>query len=150
MEIQKILLLYLCMAIAVSAFYPEVVLGNDKQNSIMGIFNVAVNSTTGEIYINETGFSDPNLNDEVFNDETESGFFKRGLEGASQFFQNFVDGLQNVLGVVKILFKFLFSPFIFVFSPELMGGAPFFIKIIFALPLVFMALMAIIRFIRGI
>lgn len=149
MEIGQILLLYLCMAIAVVCFFPQTVL-NEDNNSLLSIFHLYYNETTNSVDITQSGFADSGLNLETGSTETESGFWKRGLEGASQFFQSFVDGLQNVLGAIKILFRFLFSPFIFVMNPELMGEAPFFVKLIFALPLVFIALITVIKFIRGI
>jgi hypothetical protein len=136
------------MAIAVTAFFPQTIV-TQEDNNILRLFKLQYNPTTNEVILNETGFADPDLNTYVDNSPTESGIFQSVLEGASDFFQSFVDGLKNVLGVVKIMFKFLFSPFIFVLDPELMGSAPFYVKLIFAIPLVFMALMGLVQFVRG-
>jgi len=147
-DIAKYLLLYLCMSLAVSFFFPQTILGNGETN-ILGIFKVNVNSTNGEIYINETGWANSDLNVQQSGDETQEGWFKKGIQAVSSIFQWVVDGLGNILGTLKVLVKFTFSPFIFVLNPDLMGGAPFFVKLIFAIPLVFIMLMATVKFIRG-
>lgn len=146
MDLGKYLLLYLCMALAVSFFFPQTILSN-QDTSILGIFHVGLDSNN-QPYLNSTGFSDSDLNNQVNNDETESGFW-HVVQKAGGVFQWIVDGLGNVLGTIKILFKFTFSPFIFVMSPDLLGGAPFFVQLIFAIPLVFMVFYAGLKFIRG-
>jgi hypothetical protein len=149
MELFKLLFLYLCIALCVSFFFPQIILGSGN-TSILGIFNVGINATTNEPYISSTGFSNSDLNNAINQDQsTEQGLFQRGINVVTSFFQFIVDGLGNVLGVVKILFAFLFSPFILVLSPDLLGNAPFYVKLGFAIPLVFLAFMGVISFIRG-
>lgn len=147
-DIAKYLLLYLCMALAVSFFFPQTVLG-DSETSILGIFHIGINETTNEPYISESGFANNDLASMTSNSETESGFW-HVVQKIGGVFQWIVDGLGNVLGAIKILVKFIFSPFIFVLTPSLMGGAPFFVKLIFAVPLVFIVFMGVIKIIRGI
>ena len=151
MDIGKILLVYLCMAIAVSFFFPQVVISPDKQVSVLGIFDVYVNSTTGTIAMgNSDRFNDDSLNDAIPNDgKTNSGIFATIGNYASSFFQFVVDGLKNVLGFIAMMGKFLFSPILFVADPNLLGGPPIYIKMIFALPLILMGAIALVRFIAG-
>ena len=148
MDIAKVLLIYLCIAIAVSLFFPQTIL-QGEDNNLLRVFKVYYNESTDSIQI-YSGFADDDLQTLVFDDEDKPGFFQSILGSASDFFQSFVDGLRNVLGVIKILFKFLFSPFIFIMTPELMGSAPIYVKMIFALPLVLLALVGLIKFIRGV
>lgn len=149
MDFGKIILLYLCIALSVSFFFPQIVLDSPNQ-SILGIFHIGYNESTKEVFISRSGFADANLDAQVFNDETKGGLWQSLGASVSSFFQAFTDGLRNVLGIMKILFKFLFSPFIFVMDPLLLGGAPSFVKLIFALPLVILGLIAIVKFIRGV
>lgn len=139
------------MAIAVSLFFPQVVIDPDEQISILGIFDVSYNSTTNEVYMgNSASFSsDSGLNTEIDTSNTEGGIFQNILDAGSQYYQSFIDGLKNVLGVIKIIAKFLFSPIIFVASPDLLGSAPVYIKMIFALPLILMALIGLVKLISG-
>jgi len=148
MDLGKYLLLYLCMALAVSFFFPQTILG-EGETSILGVFNVGINTTTNQPYIIGAGFSNSDLNSQFSGDSTDSGLFQKGVNIVTSFFQWVVDGLGNVLGTIKILFAFLFSPFIFVMRPDLMGNAPFFVKMIFAIPLVFIVFMGGVKFIRG-
>lgn len=149
MDIAKWLLLYLCMAIVVSSFFPSIVL-SENDNNILKIFKVYYNASSDSVVLGGSGFADGDLSDFAYNEPTEPGFFQSVLESASSFFQSFVDGLKNVLGALKILGKFLFSPFIFIGSPEIMGSAPVFIKLLFALPLVLLSLIGLMKFIRGV
>lgn len=146
-DIFKYLLLYLCMTLAISFFFPSTVLGSGE-TSILGIFHVGVNSTTNEPYIVSSGFNNSDLTAQISNNPTDSGVFQKGVNIITSFFQWIVDGLGNVLGVIKLFFAFVFAPFIFVLKPELMGGAPFFVKMIFAIPLTFIVFGSIIEFIR--
>jgi hypothetical protein len=148
-DVTKYLLLYLCMALAISFFFPQTVLG-DSESNILGIFKIGVNSTTNEVYIQDVGFANDRINTLTTNNEVDEGFFQKGINVVTTFFQYIADGLGNVLGVIKILFAFIFSPFIFVLDPQLLGEAPSFVKLIFALPLVFLTFMGIIKLIRGI
>ena len=146
-DISKYLLLYLCMALAVSFFFPQTILGTGEE-SILGIFNVGINETTNQPYIVSSGFANSDLNAQIGGDEKQSGFW-HVVQAGKSLFQWVVDGLSNVLSTLKILFKFLFSPFIFVLNPALLGGAPFYVKMIFAIPLVFIVFMSSLKFIRG-
>lgn len=149
MDIEKILLLYLCMAIAVSSFFPSVIF-TQGDNNILSIFHIQYNETSGVIDVGtQTGFADSNLDQYSTNEPDNPGFWQGVINSIGGFFQSFVDGLKNVLGALKILGKFLFSPFLFIADPNLMGSAPFFVKMIFALPLVLMGLFGIMKFIRG-
>lgn len=149
-DIGKFLLLYLCMALSVSFFFPQVLLGSSGETSILGIFKVGINSTTNEPYIMDDGWNNVGLDDLTNNNAVSEGWFQKGIQVVTGFFQWIVDGLGNVLGTFKILFSFIFSPFIFVLRPDLMGNAPFFVKMIFAIPLVFIVFIGGIKFIRGI
>lgn len=137
------------MALAISFFFPQTVLGNDTETSILGLFKIGINSTTNTPYIIDKGFNNDDLNNQVSGSAVDSGLFQKGIQVVTSFFQWVVDGLGNVLGVLKVLFSFLFAPFIFVLRPDLLGNAPFFVKMIFAVPLVFMTFIGGIRFIRG-
>lgn len=148
-DIGKYLLLYLCIALAVSFFFPQVLLGSSGETSILGLFKVGINATNGEPYIMEQGWNNNELQSQVDNTAVTEGWFQKGIQVVTGFFQWIVDGLGNVLGTFKILFSFLFSPFIFVLRPDLMGNAPFFVKMIFAIPLVFITFIAGLKFIRG-
>lgn len=146
-DIAKYLLLYLCMALSISFFFPQTILGGGE-TSILGLFNVGINQTTQEPYIIASGFANDDLNAQFSNNPTETGLFQKGINIITNFFQFIVDGLGNVIGVIKLLFMFIFSPFVFVLNPNLLGGAPFFVKMIFAIPLVFICFMGVIAFIR--
>lgn len=146
-DLSKYLLLYVCMALAISFFFPQTILGSGE-TSILGIFNVGINSTTNQPYIISSGFSNADLNAQFSSNPTETGLFQKGINIVTSFFQFIVDGLGNVIAIIKIMFAFLFSPFVFVLRPELMGGSPFFVKMIFAIPLVFITFMGIVAFIR--
>jgi len=148
-DVGKYLLLYLCMALAVSFFFPQVLLGSGSETSILGIFKVGINNVTNEPYIVDDGWNNVGLDDLTNNDAVSEGWFQKGIQVVTGFFQWIVDGLGNVLGTFKILFSFIFSPFIFVLRPDLMGNAPFFVKMIFAIPLVFIVFIGGIKFIRG-
>jgi hypothetical protein len=140
------------MALAISFFFPQTVLGTNADNSILGIFRIGIDNSTNEVYILPDaydGFSVSELNSARDGSSTESGWFQRGVQYVSSFFQWVVDGLGNILSTLKILLAFTFSPFIFVLNPSLLGGAPFFVKLIFAVPLVFLTFMGGIKFIRG-
>lgn len=148
-DIGKYLLLYLCMALAVSFFFPQVLLGSSGETSILGLFKIGINTTTNEPYIIGSGWNNAELSSQIDNSAIESGWFQKGIQVVTSFFQWVVDGLGNVLGTFKILFAFIFSPFIFVMRPDLMGNAPFYVKMIFAIPLVFIVFIGGIKFIRG-
>lgn len=149
MDFGKILLLYLSIAIAVSFFFPQVVL-NKPDQSILGLFHITYNTTTSEVQITEKGFTDTTLEAQTTNKETEAGFWQSLGQSISTYFQSFTDGLKNVIGVLSILLRFLFSPFLFVADPNLLGNAPSYVKVIFALPLVLLALISTIKVIRGV
>jgi len=147
-DISKYLTMYLCMMLAVSFFFPQIILGGGETN-ILGLFKVGINSTTNEPYIQDQGWNNSDLDNQFNNDPTNSGWFHKGVQAVTSFFQWIVDGLGNVLGTIKILFAFIFSPFIFVLNPSLMGNAPFYVQMIFAIPLVFIAFLGTLKFIRG-
>jgi hypothetical protein len=151
MDIEKIILVYLCMAIAVSMFFPQVVLNPDEQTSVLGLFDVSYNSTSKEVYMGSSQyFKDSTLNSElVQTDNNNTGIFQNIIDTGQQYYQSFIDGLKNVMGAVKIFTKFIFSPIIFVSSPDLLGDAPIYVKLIFALPLILMAFFGLVKFIRG-
>lgn len=149
MDIEKIILVYLCMAISVSMFFPTIVLDSGN-TSILGIFHVNLNSTTNEVtFENSASFTDNELNTAVNTADTDGSIFATIGNYASQFFQSIVDGLKNVLGVIKIMGKFLFSPVLFLGSADLLGDAPIYVKLIFALPLILMAFFGLTKFVRG-
>jgi hypothetical protein len=136
------------MCLAVSFFFPTAILG-EGETSILGIFDVGINETTGRVYIVDSGFTNDDLNAQLDASSTEAGLFQRGINIVTSFFQFIVDGLANILGIIKIFFAFLFSPFVFVLNPQIMGGAPFYVQMIFAIPLVFLCFMGIVKLVGG-
>jgi hypothetical protein len=150
-DIGKYLLLYLCMALAVSFFFPNIILCNSNEpnceTSILGLFKL--NITDGHINVVDHDWNNTELEFQKSGTPVQSGWFQQGIAVVTGFFQWVVDGLGNVLGTFKILTAFIFSPFTFILKPDLMGNAPFFVKMIFAIPLVFIVFFASIKFIRG-
>jgi hypothetical protein len=149
-DIGKYLLLYLCICLSVSFFFPQVLLGSSGETSILGIFKIGINSTNNEPYIMGSGWNNGDLNTQSTGSDVNAGWFHKGVQAITTFFQWVVDGLGNILGTIKVLLAFTFSPFIFVLRPDLMGNAPFYVKMIFTIPLIFIVFIGGIKFIRGI
>jgi hypothetical protein len=137
----KGLLLYFCMAIAVSFWQPSVIFGDDNGKNMLSVFGIdSYNSTTNKPIVPDSLTAGNSTN---FDQLT-----KQGTEGSSTGFLALVDGLLNVLGFIGLLLSFLFSPFI-IFAHFLKIGAPIEMLFVFALPIIFMVLIAFIHFIGG-
>jgi hypothetical protein len=114
---EKAVLLYLCFAIACSFWHPEIVFGeNQPTNMLTGMFKM--NSTNPQ----NIQFASAELNNSLDSKDSNSGIFKVGSDIVSSF-QWVADGLGNVLAVIAMIFKAVFSPFI-IFGFMVAGGAP--------------------------
>lgn len=151
--LEKVLMIYLCLAIATSFFNPSIVLSNNNNNttSILGLFDVGYNTTTNEPYVRSSEWGNEEIATELdytTSATTGGNIFKKAIDATSSFFQWMIDGLANVMNVIKLMAKFAFSPFL-LFTHIVKLGAPFQLLFIFAIPLTFMFILAFIRFIRG-
>ena len=155
---EKGLLLYLFLIIGCVFWSPGTVLTDAQGRNPLEMFgiqraNFYQNDSNDVFSYNmtnvQTNFDDPLLNTEAtIGNETDQTMFKRGKLFSSGF-QWVVDGLSNVMGLVTVLFKILFSPFI-VFGQLVSLGAPSALIFLFAIPLVFALFIGFVMFIRGI
>jgi hypothetical protein len=133
MDITKIVLIYVCIAIACIFWRPDIVLGTSPQASnILSVLNI--NSTN---YNTLTA-----INSSVNTDS----IFAQGQETRTQnIFLTIIDGLFNVMGYITILFRVVFSPVMVMTA----GGFPIEFTYMFGIPLVMMFIIAFVRFVRG-
>lgn len=128
----RLILLYLCIALACAFWNPSIVFGDSKQaETVLNFFNINNTNTT-------------NLNWSSSGDKS-TELFKSGCEGAACAIQSFVDPVLNVLGYINLVFNVVFSPFRIMTAV----GMPTTLTLLFTLPLIFMFIISIIMFIRG-
>lgn len=144
--LEKGLLLYLCLAIAILFWQPSIILGESEQSAhILSVFNIdSVNQTNGSI--KDLGLPGTlNLSDQTAYDQ----LTKVGSDTTSTLIQAFIDAVANVMEYVKIFFRIVFSPFVIFTSPQ-MADAPAPVLFVFALPAILGLIVAIILFVRGV
>jgi len=143
--LSKGLLLYFCIAIAVSFWQPDLLYGSGGSATngvnILSPFGVTYNQSTGQPQI-------PYDQQSLSNKSETAQMLSQGSEGTGQSFWLLIDPLHNVMSFISILFNFLFSPII-IFGHLLSMGAPIIAVMVFALPLVFLVFLGVIYFIGG-
>lgn len=127
----KIVLIYVCIAVACIFYRPDIIIG-EQNEGILSVLN-----------INQINLS--NLNWSTDASSAESSLFRTGSDAASNPIQSFIDGLLNGLEYIKIFWRAIFSPFYILFTI----GIPNTLLWIIAIPLIMLMLLGIILAIRG-
>ena len=141
--LQRGLLIYLTIAIAVCLTMPSIIFnnnGNPAERSVLSFFNMDYDNSTGDFAITSTTTSS-NL------DSGTSGFTQPSSPSSSGSLLGFIDPVFQVFNWIGIFFKVLFSPIILLTSPELSAGAgvlPTALLFIIGLPLVLMMLVGLV------
>lgn len=147
----KLLVFYLIMALCATLYAPEVILGESQDGTILSFFKVSsFNGTISD--------DDPNQNISLgdgfateFNLEPNAesqSVFSKIINNIGGAFNYLIDGLANVLGVFKLVFRVIFSPIILLFSPAAVG-MPTIIGLFIGLPTALLMIFAIVAFIAG-
>jgi hypothetical protein len=139
--LQRGLLIYMCLAIAMTFAAPQEVFsgGSPAENTVLSWFNINYDDGTGVVSMGDSTTSS--------NVDT-SGLTDPTSPGSSGSILGFLDPLYQVWSYVKLIFKVLFSPIIILTGPS-MTGAPLPIVLILGVPLVFLTILGLIFWIRS-
>ena len=145
--IDKIILLYVCMGIAVAFWQPSLVF--EHNSAISNLYNIPYNQSTAVAGIpgcsaDGIGCFGSNYSSQIQNQSVISSIFNQlgGVTGS------FIDSLNNVIGFFQTAFNFLFWPYV-LFSNKPMSDAPTSLFYIFAIPMVTLLLIAIVNWVRS-
>lgn len=151
MSLLKPLMLYFCLALAISFWHPEAVFGNNNNllsvmsfNSSQGI-NGTIDTLPRDISFTGQIASQVSTNN---TDPSAGTWFDQIKQGISSVVQPFIDGLGNVINGIKVFFSFIFSPWHLLIDPAF-TGMPAMIVFVLVLPLSFWLMIEIMYFIRG-
>lgn len=147
--IDKILLLYICISIAVAFWQPNIIFDTQGNDTITTFFNLDYNTTTNTPNLpsctgNACMSSALNFQANQENATLIEKVFNQ-LSTASNFF---IDALNNVLSFFKVIFRIIFAPWIVFTSPS-MQGLPSAVFYIIAVPLSLLLLIGFINWVRS-
>lgn len=143
--LQRGVLLYLCLAIAMCFAAPEVVFDQNtpQGRNVLEWFNIDYNNQTGVIGINnQTSF----VHDEYMDNAT-AGMDNPTPPSSSGSVLGWLDPLFQVFGWIKLFFRMIFSPILLMVDPRVSMPVP--IILIIGIPLVVMFIIGIISWIRS-
>jgi hypothetical protein len=145
--LQRGLLIYLTIAIAVCMTMPSVIFDNPNnaaERSVLSFFNLELNSTTGLVQTSSTTTSDTIASGT-------DGFTKPSSPSSSGSLLGFIDPVFQVFEWIGLFFKVLFSPIILLISPAAAGSAVLSnaLLMIIGIPLVFMMIVGLVIWIRS-
>jgi len=141
--LERGLLLYLCLAIAMAFSFPTIIFGTNEQGrNMLSFFGInAYDNVTGEPIINGTiTYGDT---------ATQNQLLKQGVDVTPSTFQFFIDVVKNTIGYIVLFFKVILSPFIIFYTAVTSFGMPLPLLFMFALPMVLLFLLGIIYFLRS-
>lgn len=149
--LQRGVLLYLCLAIAVCFAAPEVVFdtygtGNTRDNTMLSWFDLQ-NYGDGVEFKNT---SDPNFaSGNVILDNATAGLDNYKSPSTSQggSLLGWLDPLFQVFDWIRLIFRIIFSPILLLTDPEI--AMPSSILLIIGIPLVIMMIIGMISWIRS-
>lgn len=145
--LQRGLLIYLCIAIAVCMTMPSVLFNGNTpaENSVLSWFNLVYDPVTDTVTMGNTTAS-TNIASGT------AGFETPSSPSSSGSLIGFIDPVFQVFSWVKLIFKVIFSPLILLTSPALVGGSPILanaLMFIIGIPLVFLTIVGLIIWIRS-
>jgi hypothetical protein len=135
MDLSKMVLIYVCIAIGCIFWQPTLVLGDSKQaETVLNLFNIDM---TNYQTLNNFNHS---------SSASSEGFLSKGVpnQGAT-IILTIIDGLFNVIGYLTLIFRAVFSPVIILFA----GGFPVEIIYIIGVPVVVLFIISLVREVRG-
>lgn len=141
--LEKGMLLYFVLALAVAFWQPAYVFDSEQGKTVLDVVGIDSydEETNMPVYGQTANFSGESS-------EAQEALTQSGGESIFGSLQFIIDPVFNAIGWVKLLGKFLFSPVLIFFNP-IMSEAPAPILFLFAMPLIFLVLMGIIYFVRS-
>ena len=143
--LDKGILLYLLLAIAISFWQPQVIFSGDSPSdaTVLSWFNVRLDPTTNQPYYQSENYEFQGSAGTSAGNMTVAP----KMPGTSSLF-GFLDPVYQVFNWVKTFFKIVFSPIVMFTKPE-MVGAPIAIMMIIGIPIVTLFIVGLIYWIRG-
>lgn len=137
MDLTRIVLLYLCIAIGCLFWQPNIVLGSSPQaNTVLSLFNI---DSSNYLTLN-------NLNHSTSGGSQFDNVIKQGNPSSPvTIILTIIDGLFNVMGYLILFTRMIFAP-VFILTS---GGMPIELVYVFGIPAVVLFIVAIVRLIRG-
>lgn len=145
--LQRGVLLYLMLAIAIVFAAPQVVFtnpsGSPAQNTLLSWFDLDTSDYSNLHFRNE---SVPALNPSTIGNET-NAFITPTSPSGSGGILGWLDPLYQVFSWVTLLFKMLFSPILLLTDPRI--AMPFSVVLLIGIPLVLLFIIGLIGWIRS-